>query len=440
MDYKIKNSLGEIMDVEAKHAPIIDKHLERGNNEAIDNFYDIGHEPSNTVQIRGTDNKVQSYDVRSKEYADIYNSGNLTNYDDKTNTYIATPFKPVEVTANRQQAPEQPVTWNDVTTSLDPRNWGINDYTHAGSRNQAFGKARLRGDEKFLYNGKRYNSRKDTDNLKIVGEGGSDAADLISTEYPELEKLINRGSGIGAITFDGTSIEEATRAFYSPNKNIIGLGNDKLSIVSNLISEVAHLKDPELRNSQTHKRAIEDKEKYGEEVYNIKGTSEYKAHTLYEPGIAMTAYGNLTQNDIKRIQKHLGTEEDGYFGEKTYEALRGKYRNQLTKENKQFMVETPGLTTYNTDPILNYLKLVSKEVPLKGVPWIHKDSTGQPFYSDNALRSINPDDKDSFSTNLLQYALNSRRDKSAEIRADGIYGNETKKALIDWQAKNKKSK
>lgn len=43
--------------------------------------------------------KYKSYDIRSKEYADIYNSGNLTNYDDKTNTYIATPFKPFEVTA-----------------------------------------------------------------------------------------------------------------------------------------------------------------------------------------------------------------------------------------------------------------------------------------------------------------------------------------------------
>jgi hypothetical protein len=46
---------------------------------------------------------LKDYDVRSKEYKDLYDSGHLASYDAKTNTYYATPLKEVVITAEAPQ-------------------------------------------------------------------------------------------------------------------------------------------------------------------------------------------------------------------------------------------------------------------------------------------------------------------------------------------------
>lgn len=54
------------------------------------------------VQVRQSDNSIREYDINSKEYEDLYNSGHLATYDEATDTYISTPSKEVEVTAKKQ--------------------------------------------------------------------------------------------------------------------------------------------------------------------------------------------------------------------------------------------------------------------------------------------------------------------------------------------------
>jgi hypothetical protein len=99
--YTIYHSDGSTKEVASEHTPIIDKLAADDSDKSINNFYDAKHIPSNTVKVE-KDGTVQDYDVRSKEYKDLYNSGNLTSYNDKTNTYIATPMKPFEVSAKKQ--------------------------------------------------------------------------------------------------------------------------------------------------------------------------------------------------------------------------------------------------------------------------------------------------------------------------------------------------
>lgn len=100
--YTIYNHEGQTQQVEPQHTPIIDKHLDNSNYQAISNFYDITHTPSNTVKVQ-KEGVIKDYDVRSKDYKDLYDSGHLTAYDDKTNTYLATPLKEFTVTTDAPQ-------------------------------------------------------------------------------------------------------------------------------------------------------------------------------------------------------------------------------------------------------------------------------------------------------------------------------------------------
>lgn len=99
--YTIYHSDGSIKDILSEHTPIIDNLALDNSDESINNFYNPAHTPSNTVKIT-KDNQTKNYDVRSKEYKDLYDSGNLTSYDKKTDTYYGTPLEEVNITAKKQ--------------------------------------------------------------------------------------------------------------------------------------------------------------------------------------------------------------------------------------------------------------------------------------------------------------------------------------------------
>lgn len=100
--YTIFHSNGSTKEVAPEHTPIIDKLAADNSDESINNFYNPNHIPSNTVKIT-KDNITKDYDVRSKEYKDLYDSGHLVSYDAKTNTYHATPLPEVTITAEAPQ-------------------------------------------------------------------------------------------------------------------------------------------------------------------------------------------------------------------------------------------------------------------------------------------------------------------------------------------------
>jgi hypothetical protein len=64
--------------------------------------YPILAQAGTTVKIN-KDNIIREYDIRSPEYKQMYDSGNLMSYDKTTDTYTATPLKTVEVTAKAPQ-------------------------------------------------------------------------------------------------------------------------------------------------------------------------------------------------------------------------------------------------------------------------------------------------------------------------------------------------
>ena len=98
--YTIYHSDGSTKDILSEHTPIIDNLALDNSDESINNFYNPAHTPSNTVKIT-KDNQTKNYDVRSKEYKDLYDSGNLTSYDKKTDTYYGAPLEEVNITEEK---------------------------------------------------------------------------------------------------------------------------------------------------------------------------------------------------------------------------------------------------------------------------------------------------------------------------------------------------
>lgn len=58
--------------------------------------------PNTKVKVNHN-NQIKEYDISSKEYSNLYNSGKLMGYNKNTDTYIATPLKEVTVTAEAPQ-------------------------------------------------------------------------------------------------------------------------------------------------------------------------------------------------------------------------------------------------------------------------------------------------------------------------------------------------
>lgn len=197
--YTIFHSNGSTKEVAPEHTPIIDKLAADNSDESINNFYNPNHIPSNTVKIT-KDNITKDYDVRSKEYKDLYDSGHLASYDAKTNTYYATPLKEVVITAEAPQwlkdkrKAEQIYKQNEINyqsrnpventninkeitssylkdrqtkqpeeihwyNAINYKKWGLKDYSSYSSFNSAFRNSKESGEKEFVYKDNRYSTK-----------------------------------------------------------------------------------------------------------------------------------------------------------------------------------------------------------------------------------------------------------------------------------------
>ena len=362
--------------------------------------------------------------------------------------------------------------WDKIKAVLNPKNWGVSDYTDKGDFNTAYSTARKAGEKEFMWNNNRYTTRKDTDALNITMHNKNlnpdwtpeKYNDYLKTNYPEFFKVINRGKGVDEIEFGHPSQHNKTptRGGYNLYNNKILTGSQKIkadndwlygnnAVLGTIIAETAHVKDNKLSNNPFNSYAWKlriDDWKYGEDRYKIPGAIEYNTHRLYEPGLAMIAYGDLSPNDIKRIQAHVGVEEDGYLGEQTYKAIQDKYKNSpyiqsAIKEHQLYTQDKDknpiNMSTYSKLPKA-YLHQINQDVPLRDSKRFF-DALQYSDYTDNALLNIKAGSGD-YDIKELQRALAIRgyklpKSTKKDGTFDGIWGEETKNALLDYQTKNK---
>lgn len=354
--------------------------------------------------------------------------------------------------------------WDKVVSVLNPKNWGVKDYTDKGSRGAAYSAARQDGEKEFMWNNKRFNTRSEDDKLNIIttkdgsknpnNYNSDNYNNYIKTNYPEFFKVINRGEGLDGIIFEGLSKEEPYRGYYKRGKNIISVAENtdmtRPEFIGTIIAEMAHQKDPDKNKviGSWLKDIFYDRVRYGEDRYNIEGTMEYNTHRLYEPGLAMIAYGDLSPNDIKRIQKHLGVKEDGYFAENTYKALVNKYKDSeyIKSAILEHQFRTQDKDKYPIsmgqypDLVKAYLHQINQDVPLRDSKRFY-NPLQYSDYTDKALLNIIPGSGD-YDVKELQRILVKKgyklpKSTKKDGTFDGVWGDETKNALLDYQTKNK---
>jgi hypothetical protein len=342
-----------------------------------------------------------------------------------------------------------------ISSTLNPFNWGVEDYSDKGNFNTAFAQAKKAGEKEFMYNNKRFNTRKDTDPIPYIGNhpNQKEFDNFLRHRSPEFFKTLNRGKNVGAISFEGHE-DQPNRGFIEPNKtnSKIAVGKnpeDVTDFMGTVIAEAGHLKDPKLYesifNPYSWKSKLEESIYGDKKRYNIPGTVEYDDHRLIEPGMAMIAYGNLSPSNIKRIQKSLDVTEDGYFGPNTYKALQNKYSSnedvknalkdhQLYSHDKD---ENPIHMGLYPDLVKSYLNALSQDVPLKNAEMFKRWNVAGTRYTDEALRNTSIED---MNPRLLQEALIKRGYKLPKSTRKSGYldekiGDETTKALQDFQTK-----
>jgi len=87
---------------------------------------------------------------------------------------------------NSRPNPYSPASLKDLFTFMNPMNWGVNDYSNAGTFNKAYSSAKKSGEEDFLFNNKRYNTKYAGTPRQEVGAYGINGKpiDLNSLDYP----------------------------------------------------------------------------------------------------------------------------------------------------------------------------------------------------------------------------------------------------------------
>jgi len=409
------------------------------------------------VEVEGSELLIQSkeghYAVipakHRQEVMDMVKDG----CDDCVNNYIQTLPKEADYAQDGSLLPD----WDKVKAVLNPNNWGVPDYSDKGDFNTAFAAARKAGEKEFMWNNTRYHTNKDTDPLIKNPKNERDVAQnsYYKDYYPEFVK--NYNSNRPNVNID----PEINRVYYSSKYKTLNVRSYD-DEDGDFIAELAHHKQKNgiKRNIKYAYESL----KYGDaKRYDKEGTIEYNTHRLTEPALYMQRDGNLSKEDILKLQKYLKVKEDGILGQETYKAVVDKYYNKdiikkyfstalpndKAEEFKGKRINQKYPDSYDNTLSGYYLYQIGEDpnINLKGLThnkkyyYGEKDNWAGAYFDDNQLLKLNPNNKN-FDTLALQKELINRgyklpKSTKKDGTLDGVWGDETKNALLDYQIKNK---
>ena len=364
--------------------------------------------------------KTKSLDINDSESLNIKNSKNIKHKDDNL--------------------------LDDIYATLNPKNWGVTDYTDKGDFNTAYNHARKIGEKEFMWNNKRYSTdipksnsinKYISDNVYPYGTWTTTESDF-KIDYDELMQL-----------------KYYTDGKYTPDKK---LNRDDIKKIT--------------RN---------DKGESMYDLYSSKGRSSSPGHPkdLNASYDALSLFNNQLQkyNSFTK-SKYIPT--DSKNPNTKYYSLNNKYEKQIEEDllkynNKDFITSLNNkrqvtgsiiagaslrdyqyskgkddrgnyVAYYDINDYSNILDLIPNTNPFEIYGRIYYKDYGDKqnkrmYYSDKELSELDSDKKN-FDTLALQRELSNRGYKlSKSIKEDGtfdgIWGDETKTALLDYQNKNK---
>lgn len=419
--------------------------------------------------------------------------------DDCINAYIQTLPKEADYAPDGSLFPDWDKVKNKIKATLNPKNWGVPDYSDKGDFSTAFATARKAGEKEFMWNNQRFNTKSDMSpeqQMKVYG----------ITDKQMLKSNIIRDRMENNI-YD---FEYDTKNPIVKMKNVI-LDNEKEEDFLNSDGKISE-------NSKTHKDFLSLY--LGKpQKYNTASISKYKPSDSKEKNkeyfsVNSEKFQNyilkhldedyitrgINSGDIKTVIdengklipnryviRDIGTglgeftidrgeDENGkyisYWDKWNLNPYKGIYSstNSSSIEDLSFGIGKP-FDIYDriyfrenpdSDKYAEYDKKISdlwdkaiktqdkryieeayKLYPIRNSYYNKQNKYFRQYYSDKELSELNIDKKN-FDTLALQIELSNRgyklpKSTKKDGTLDGIWGEETKKALLDYQSKNKKN-
>lgn len=142
---KRREALGYLAKGDHRSIDAIAMKLPKASDYAMSGgVYDGGEDPNDKIVKVNQNNEVKEYNTSSQEYRDLYNSGKLMNYDEKTDTYIAPPLKELVI---EEEAPE----WLKYKRNLEKqysKDWYIDNQLPKWARSTGASADNMGGNQK----------------------------------------------------------------------------------------------------------------------------------------------------------------------------------------------------------------------------------------------------------------------------------------------------
>lgn len=361
---------------------------------------------------------------------------------------------------------------------LNPKNWGVEDLSNLKTRGEAFNTARNKGEKAFIYKGTRYNTNyagTTEQQLKETGLTNEQIQNrsalnknLAKNLYPvSYENAVSRTWSAGVM-----NKKEEKRKYHEEGRvdipEMIEVKNRRIDAL-NLYSGIPQKNntfgiskyipsDSKDKNKTYYNFNSRDKEHLEEKLIDKMSFTKDIADLYLKPSIGT----------LKEDLKKLNSERTIDVGKKEYDideadsmGTMGRYKISTGKDKRGKYISY--YDKWDLNPL--DLSIAGKELPTNfGKPFeiydrVYVKNYGDKglkrmFYTDEELSKLNPDKKN-FDTLALQRELNNRgyelpkskreekyedlirRDYMPDI-FDGVFGEETKQALLDYQSKNKK--
>ncbi len=371
-------------------------------------------------------------------------------------------------------------SWIDY---INPKNWGVTDYTNQGTRGQAFAAARKAGEKEFLWNGNRFNTNyagTPEQQLKETGLTNEQIQDrsylnknltenlfpfsyedmpqrlwsagIMGKKEPLREKYTENYSSLFNKRLDAlnlySGIPQKNNTFrvskYKPSKSAgddvyYTFNHENPYFIEDLINHAYHKGQDFDKGEKEH---LED------ELNSVMG--HYTMSTgKDEKGNYISFYDkwDLSPADFGKpfhIYDRIYTKDYG-DGKQWVNALMADYITESFRSDKKIEnFEDQEFKKLDMSPewgmtYREFLQKLGTEAMREGL----HTNVKKMYYSDDELLSLDPNKKN-FDILALQkelvnrgYSLPSSTKQYGNL--DGTWGDETKKALLDYQTKNKKT-
>lgn len=404
------------------------------------------------------------------EYEKAYKEGRVaTAFDPTTSTYDLMDLPEFTVTNKKTKKYNQSNSKNLIKSPieklfmLNPKNWGVADYSKSNNFNSAYASAKKAGEKEFIYNGKRFSTKSDMSpeqEMKVYGITDDQRITGVKKKLnPIRQALSNLNTTDGYDTPISKIIDVAKgkvegRDFSNEPESLEAKEQDALRLYMGL---------PQKSNTffpSRYKEGAFEINEYNELLPELLPSDDFIKH--YGKPLKRREHPpyRLNEEDIKAKlgERHVYTGvikpfDDYVMGRHTVKKgkdERGEYLEYIDKfdfDTYKYPLNVP-LSKINKNindkniniPLGSIGDALNKPFNIYGRKYYKDYGDGLKramYYTDDELYELDTNKKN-FDTLALQRELSNRnyqlpKSTKQDGSFDGVWGNETKKALEDWK-------